>query len=132
MISLLFKNILPAVCTSVLMTAFVIRGGLVSALFYRVFALLITFLPYQPYETGFGSLFLSVILPLFFIITLDTDWSGAADEEKAAENAVDTGTDPAAQERKEKAGLRPARIIPVVLLIALIAFLAGPFPAIRW
>ena len=149
--SLLFECILPAVCTSVLMTAFVIRGGLAGALFYRIFALLITFVPFQPADTGFGSIFLHVILPLFFIIALDTDWSGeekrsaagksAASDDSAPEGentavqaagpavgANDPQTESGIKKRKKKTRSLPVCLISAVVILLLIAFLAGLMP----
>ena len=145
--SLLFECILPAVCTSVLMTAFVIRGGLAGALFYRIFALLISFVPFQPADTGFGSIFLHVILPLFFIIALDTDWSSeekrsaagksAASEDPGPENentavqaagANDPQTESGIKKRKKKTRSLPVWLISAVVILLLIAFLAGLMP----
>lgn len=150
--SLLFECILPAACTSALMTAFVIRGGLAGALLYRVVSLIISFVPFQPNETGFGSLFLYVILPLIFIIALDTDWSSekegsAAGESSAAEasgpedentdtqaagpavSADDPQTESGIKKRKKKTRSLPVWLISAaVILLLLIAFLAGLMP----
>ena len=113
----LLQIALPALATSAVLTALTMVGGVLPAWLYRLLALLPLLWPKVPAENRFTTVFLTLLLPLLYLIALDTDWS--------AEPATETGKDaPAHRQLVGMLGLG----LPCALLIAFFAGLLPLFP----
>ena len=112
----LLQIALPALATSAVLTALTMAGGVLPAWLYRLLALLPLLWPKAPAENRFTTLFLTLLLPLLYLIALDTDWS----EEPAEETAKP------APARRSLAGLLGVGLPCAVL----IAFLVGLLPQV--
>ena len=113
----LLQIALPALATSAVLTALTMVGGVLPAWLYRLLALLPLLWPKVPAENRFTTVFLTLLLPLLYLIALDTDWS--------AEPATETGKDaPAHRQLVGMLGLG----LPCALLIAFFAGLRPLFP----
>ena len=110
----LLQIALPALATSAVLTALTMAGGVLPAWLYRLLALLPLLWPKAPAENRFTTLFLTLLLPLLYLIALDTDWS----EEPAEETAKP------APARRSLAGLLGVGLPCAVL----IAFFVGLLP----
>lgn len=113
----LLQIALPALATSAVLTALTMVGGVLPAWLYRLLALLPLLWPKVPAENRFTTVFLTLLLPLLYLIALDTDWS----EEPATETGKDA---PAHRQLVGMLGLG----LPCVLLIAFFAGLLPLFP----
>lgn len=113
----LLQIALPALATSAVLTALTMVGGVLPAWLYRLLALLPLLWPKVPAENRFTTVFLTLLLPLLYLIALDTDWS--------EEPATETGKD--APARRQLAGMLGLGL-PCVLLIAFFAGLLPLFP----
>ena len=88
-------------------------GGVLPAAEYRLLALLPGLLPRVPAANRFAQVFLSLLLPLLFLIALSEDWS--------------TSTEPQTAPAKGRSALAwAATALPCLVLIA---FFAGWLPA---
>ena len=113
----LLQIALPALAASAVLTALTMVGGVLPAWLYRLLALLPLLWPKVPAENRFTTVFLTLLLPLLYLIALDTDWS----EEPATETGKDA---PAHRQLVGMLGLG----LPCVLLIAFFAGLLPLFP----
>ena len=95
------------------LTALLAVGGVLPAAEYRLLALLPGLLPRVPAANRFAQVFLSLLLPLLFLIALSEDWSTSTEQQTA----------PA----KGRSALAwAATAVPCLVLIA---FFAGWLPA---
>ena len=113
----LLQIALPALAASAVLTALAMAGGVLPAWLYRLLALLPLLWPKVPAENRFTTVFLTLLLPLLYLIALDTDWGG--------EPAAETGK--AAPAHCQLAGMIGVGL-PCVLLIAFFAGLLPLFP----
>ena len=113
LLPVLLEQGLPALIQSALLTALLAVGGMLPAVEYRLLALLPGLLPRVPAANRFAQVFLSLLLPLLFLIALSEDWSTSTEQQTA----------PA----KGRSALTwAATAVPCLVLIA---FFAGWLPA---
>lgn len=113
LLPVLLEQGLPALVQSALLTALLAVGGVLPAAEYRLLALLPGLLPRVPAANRFAQVFLSLLLPLLFLIALSEDWSTSTEQQ----------TVPA----KGRSALAwAATAVPCLVLIA---FFAGWLPA---
>lgn len=113
LLPVLLEQGLPALVQSTLLTALLAVGGVLPAAEYRLLALLPRLLPRVPAANRFAQVFLSLLLPLLFLIALSEDWSTSTEQQTA----------PA----KGRSALAwAATAVPCLVLIA---FFAGWLPA---
>ena len=113
LLPVLLEQGLPALVQSTLLTALLAVGGMLPAVEYRLLALLPGLLPRVPAANRFAQVFLSLLLPLLFLIAISEDWSVPAEQQEA----------PA---KGRRALAWAATALPC---LALIAFFAGWLPA---
>lgn len=113
LLPVLLEQGLPALVQSALLTALLAVGGVLPAAEYRLLALLPGLLSRVPAANRFAQVFLSLLLPLLFLIALSEDWSTSTEQQTA----------PA----KGRSALAwAATAVPCLVLIA---FFAGWLPA---
>ena len=113
LLPVLLEQGLPALVQSALLTTLLAVGGMLPAVEYRLLALLPGLLPRVPAANRFAQVFLSLLLPLLFLIAISEDWSA-----------------PAAQQETPTQGRRALAWAATALpCLALIAFFAGWLPA---
>lgn len=113
----LLQIALPALASSAVLTALAMAGGVLPAWLYRLLTLLPLLWPKAPAENRFTTVFLTLLLPLLYLIALDTDWS-----EEAAAETVET-----APRHRPLAGLLGVGL-PCAVLIAFFAGILPLFP----
>lgn len=113
LLPVLLEQGLPALVQSTLLTALLAVGGMLPAVEYRLLALLPGLLPRVPAANRFAQVFLSLLLPLLFLIAISEDWSVPAEQ----------------QETPAKGRRALAWAATALPCLALIAFFAGWLPA---
>lgn len=113
LLPVLLEQGLPALVQSTLLTALLAVGGMLPAAEYRLLALLPGLLPRVPAANRFAQVFLSLLLPLLFLIAISEDWSVPAEQ----------------QETPAKGRRALAWAATALPCLALIAFFAGWLPA---
>ena len=82
LLPVLLEQGLPALVQSTLLTALLAVGGMLPAVEYRLLALLPGLLPRVPAANRFAQVFLSLLLPLLFLIAISEDWSVPAEQQE--------------------------------------------------